>query len=76
MSKLPALKPNVILKALLRNGFYIHHFAGSHAQLRHSQKLHLRVTVPRHTRFDLPSSVLQSILNQAELTREEFLGLL
>ena len=70
---LPLLKPRLILRALLRAGFYIHHQSGSHAQLRHVAKAHLRVTVPRHDRFDLPRPVLRSILSQAELTVEEFL---
>jgi len=73
--QLPLLKPRIILRALLRAGFYIHHQSGSHAQLRHSIKRHLRVTVPRHDRFDLPRPVLRSILQQAEMTVEEFLDL-
>lgn len=73
---LPVLKPRLILRALLRAGFYVHHRSGSHAQLRHVSKPHLRVTVPRHDRFDLPRSVLRSILRQAELTVEDFLELL
>jgi predicted RNA binding protein YcfA (HicA-like mRNA interferase family) len=75
-AQLPVLKPRVILGALLRAGFYVHHQSGSHAQLRHVAKAHLRVTVPRHDRFDLPRPVLRSILQQAELTAEQFLALL
>ncbi|MEK7368192.1 MAG: type II toxin-antitoxin system HicA family toxin [Planctomycetota bacterium] len=73
---LPVLKPKEVLKALLRAGFYVHHQTGSHIQLRHSSKTKLRVTIPRHDRFDLPRPVLRSILRQAELTVEEFLKLL
>jgi predicted RNA binding protein YcfA (HicA-like mRNA interferase family) len=73
---LPLLKPRLILRALLRAGFYVNHQSGSHAQLRHSIKTHLRVTVPRHDRFDVPRPVLRSILRQAELSVEEFLELL
>ncbi len=76
MTKLPALKPKKVLKALLRAGFYVHHQTGSHVQLRHSQKSHLRVTIPYHSRFDLPPSVINSILKQAEISKEEFLKLL
>lgn len=76
MSKLPALKPKEVLKALLRADFYIYHQKGSHIQLRHSYKLHLRVTIPYHSRFDLPASVVASICKQAELSREELLELL
>ncbi|MGO9842709.1 MAG: type II toxin-antitoxin system HicA family toxin [Candidatus Acidiferrales bacterium] len=44
--------------------------------LRHPRKPHLRITVPRHDRFDLPPSVLKSILRQAEMTLEDFLDVL
>ncbi|HXP78711.1 MAG TPA: type II toxin-antitoxin system HicA family toxin [Verrucomicrobiae bacterium] len=73
---LPVLKPRKVLRALLRAGFAIHHQTGSHAQLRHPGKPHLRVTVPRHDQFDLPKPILRSILRQAEITVEEFLDLL
>jgi predicted RNA binding protein YcfA (HicA-like mRNA interferase family) len=75
-AQLPVIKPRLVIKALLRAGFYIHHQTGSHAQLRHVSKAHLRVTVPRHDRFDLPRPVLRSILHQAELSVEEFIALL
>ena len=73
---LPLLKPRLILRALLRAGVYVNHQSGSHAQLRHPVQTHLRVTVPRHDRFDIPRPVLRSILRQAELSVEEFLELL
>lgn len=75
-SGLPVLKPRQVLRALERGGFYLHHQTGSHAQLRHRTKLHLRITVPRHDRFDVTVAILRSILRQAELTVEEFLELL
>lgn len=71
--RLPVLKPKEVLRALLKAGFAIHHQTGSHVQLRHPERPHLRVTVPRHDRFDLPPHVLKSILRQAELPFEEFL---
>jgi predicted RNA binding protein YcfA (HicA-like mRNA interferase family) len=74
--RLPILKPREVLRALLKAGFEIHHQTGSHAQLRNPTKPHLRVTVPRHDRFDLPAPVLKSILRQAEMTVDEFLGYL
>jgi predicted RNA binding protein YcfA (HicA-like mRNA interferase family) len=76
MSPLPVLKPRRVLRALERAGFVIDHYTGGHAQLRHPRKSHLRVTVPRHDRFDVPRSILRNILRQAELTEEEFLELL
>lgn len=74
--RMPALKPQAILRALLRAGFYVHHQCGSHAQLRHNTKENLRVTVPVHNRFDLPPEIVKNILEQAELPREKFLRLL
>ncbi|MFA5946173.1 MAG: type II toxin-antitoxin system HicA family toxin [Patescibacteria group bacterium] len=76
MSKLPSLKPKKVLQALLRAGFVIHHQKGSHVQLRHSSKSALRVTIPFHTKFDLPGDVVASIMVQAGLSREEFIKLL
>jgi len=76
MGKFPALSAKEVLRALQRAGFYIHHQVGSHVQLRNRFKTHLRVTIPFHTRFDLPPRVIASIVKQVELTREEFLELL
>ena len=76
MSKLPALTPKEVLKALLRANFYIYHQKGSHAQLRHPIKIHLRVTIPIHTNYDLAPRVIASILKQTQLSRDEFIGLL
>lgn len=75
-SALPILKPREVLRALQRAGFVTRHQTGSHVQPRHPEKSHLRVTVPRHDRFDLPRPVLRSILRQAEIEVEEFLKLL
>jgi predicted RNA binding protein YcfA (HicA-like mRNA interferase family) len=58
--RVPILKPREVLRALERAGFEIHHHSGSHAQLKHPGKLHLRVTAPRHDRFDLPVPVFEA----------------
>lgn len=76
MSKIPPLKAKRIIKLFLKAGFYIHHQAGSHIHLRCFNKIHLRITIPRHDKFDLPPFVINSILKQAEMTKEEFLRLL
>ncbi|MDT4952314.1 MAG: hypothetical protein QOJ02_452 [Acidobacteriota bacterium] len=70
--KLPALKPKIVIRALERNGFYIHHTTGSHYILK---KEKLRVTIPYHNK-DLKPGTLASIIKQAGLTVEEFLDLL
>ncbi len=73
MPKIPPLSGKEIIAVLLSCGFHKHHQTGSHVQLRHLTKQHLRITVPRHDKFDLPAFVVGSILKQAELTKEEFI---
>lgn len=68
---LPVLKAKEVIRILKRAGFYIHHQSGSHVQLKHNIKTHLRVTVPFHNK-DIPKSVLHSILRQAEISLQEF----
>jgi predicted RNA binding protein YcfA (HicA-like mRNA interferase family) len=72
MIRIPAIKPKIVIRALLRHGFYIHHTSGSHYVLK---KEKLRVTVPYHNK-DLKPRTLASIIEQAGLTVEEFLDLL
>jgi predicted RNA binding protein YcfA (HicA-like mRNA interferase family) len=76
MPALRALSAKEVVRVLLRAGFYIHHQKGSHTQLRHHTKTHLRVTVPFHARFDLPTPIVRSILRQAEVSVVEFKKLL
>jgi predicted RNA binding protein YcfA (HicA-like mRNA interferase family) len=64
-----------VVRALQKAGFYIHETTGSHVQLKHLTKPG-RVTVPNHQGFDLPKSIVKSIIRQAGLTNEEFLNLL
>ena len=45
-------------------------------KLKHPGKLQLRVTVPRHDRFDLSVPVLRSIIRQTGMTVGEFLKFL
>jgi predicted RNA binding protein YcfA (HicA-like mRNA interferase family) len=72
---LPALKPARVLRALERAGFFVHHVKGSHYILKHPDKLHLRVTLPfRGT--DLKRRTLMSIIEQSDLSIDEFLSFL
>jgi predicted RNA binding protein YcfA (HicA-like mRNA interferase family) len=75
MNRLPPAKPRRVLRALQRAGFVIHHTSGSHYILKHPGKLGARVTLPFHNR-DLKRRTLESILDQASLTHDEFLRLL
>lgn len=70
--KLPAMRPKIVIRALERGGFYVHHVTGSHYILK---KDGLRVTVPYHGK-DLKPRTLASIVEQSGLTVEEFLDLL
>lgn len=70
--KLPALKPKMVIRALKRNGFFVHHTAGSHYFLKKDK---LRVSVPYHNK-DLKPGTLASIIAQSGLTVEEFIDLL
>lgn len=72
MPNLPALKPKEVARVLGRAGFYLARQRGSHAQYK---KGNLLVTVPMHSR-DLNTTTLRSILRQAKMSPEEFLGLL
>ena len=74
--RIAILKPREVLRALQKAGFVIHHHSGGHAQLKHPDRPQLRVTVPRHDRFDLPMPLLRSIIRQAGMTVEEFLKFL
>jgi len=75
MAKLPIVRAEEVLKALLKVGFYIHHQTGSHVRLFHETKLDLNITIPIHSK-DIPRGTLKRILKQAGLSTEEFLRLL
>jgi len=72
MPKLPAIKPNDVIKALEKAGFVKVRSKGSHIQYK---KGNLLVTIPFHNR-DLNKSTLASILRQAQMTGEELKNLL
>ena len=73
--RLANIKPKTAVRALQKAGWVIYETAGSHVQLKHPQKSG-RITVPHHSRFDLPKHILKSIINQAGLTNKQFFELL
>jgi predicted RNA binding protein YcfA (HicA-like mRNA interferase family) len=73
--RLPALRPQEVVRALNRAGFTVHRIKGSHHHLRHPDDARLKVSVPVHNR-DLPVGTLRAIIRQAGLTVEEFLDFL
>lgn len=74
MSRLPAVKPKVVLKALQKEGWFVHHKVGSHHQLKNPERPG-KVTVPFHNR-DLRRATLKRVIDQAGYTVDEFLEIL
>jgi predicted RNA binding protein YcfA (HicA-like mRNA interferase family) len=74
VSKLPrGLSGKEIIKALGKAGFYKKRHKGSHIVLRRDEPF-AQVVIPDHHSVD--SGTLDSILNGAELSVEEFINLL
>jgi predicted RNA binding protein YcfA (HicA-like mRNA interferase family) len=74
MSRLPALKPAEVERALRRAGYTLDHSRGSHRYYRHPDRSGL-VTLPFHS-GTLKRGLLFAIIKQAGLTVEEFRKLL
>jgi predicted RNA binding protein YcfA (HicA-like mRNA interferase family) len=74
MSGLPSLRPRQVVTTLERAGFVVVRIVGSHYQL-FNERTRRHTTVPYHNR-DLPRGTVSAIIQQAGLTREEFLNLL
>lgn len=73
--EIPVVKPQSVIRALEKKGFYIHHQTGGHVALRHKEDKRKRVTVPRHNK-DIKSGTLVNVLKQADLGIAEFRKLL
>jgi mRNA interferase HicA len=74
MPKLPVVTAKECMKALERAGFYLDRTRGSHHHYRHTEKSGT-VTVAAHG-GSIKRKTLASIIRQAGLTIEEFIGLL
>jgi predicted RNA binding protein YcfA (HicA-like mRNA interferase family) len=72
MSKLPVLSALDVIKILSKFGFYADHQTGSHVILRQDREPFKRITVPNHK--EIARGTLASIIEDAGLTREEFLS--
>jgi len=69
-SKYPVLKPNEIISALNQFGFKVISQKGSHIKLRKEGSPVKTVIVPNH--YEVAKGTLQSILEQAGITLDEF----
>ena len=72
MSRLPQITPKKLVKFFLKQGFVARRQVGSHARLAHSDGI--KITIAIHNKPIAPGT-FQSILKQANLTRDEFLRL-
>ncbi len=69
MKKLPSFTPKSIIRILLKKGFELDRSKGSHKIYIHKTSGQ-RVVVPMHKK-DLPKGTLFSILNQADISKDE-----
>ena len=74
MTRLPRVDGKTVISALAKVGFDVSRIKGSHHFLRHSDG---RVTVvPVHSGETIGPGLLNKILNDCDLSREEFERLL
>ena len=74
MSKLPIVNAKQLEKLLLQLGFNIHRQKGSHKFYKHPDGRY--TTIPHHPGEDLSRPLIKTILNQVDLSSEEFIQLL
>ncbi|MBI2288603.1 MAG: type II toxin-antitoxin system HicA family toxin [Chloroflexi bacterium] len=72
----PRLTGKEIERVILKAGWYLHHSRGSHFYYRHLNYSGKQITLPIHAGEIIPQKTLSSILEQADLTLDEFTGLL
>lgn len=74
MSKLPILSATKLIKILSKLGYYLDHQTGSHIILRNSTPPFRHLTIPNHK--EIAKGTLNAIIEDAGLTRDEFLSLI
>lgn len=72
MPKLPVIKARILLKILLKMGFYKHHQTGSHIQLKHLDGR--RTTIPYHPNQEIRRGTLKGIIGDLDMTIDEFIA--
>jgi predicted RNA binding protein YcfA (HicA-like mRNA interferase family) len=72
-ARLPSVRPREVIRALERAGWEIHRQRGSHVTLKKEGRR--LVIVPMHAK-DVPRGTLSGIIEDADLTAEEFIALL
>ena len=74
MPKLPIIKVRKLIRVLEKLGFSKYHQVGSHAQFRHLDGR--RITVPVHQGKDIGKKMIKGIINDLDISVEEFVKLL
>jgi predicted RNA binding protein YcfA (HicA-like mRNA interferase family) len=74
MSKLPIVNAKQLEKLLLQIGFNVYRQKGSHKFYKHPDGRY--TTIPHHAGEDLSRPLIKTILNQIDLSSEEFIQLL
>ena len=74
MSKLPIVNAKQLEKLLLQLGFIIQRQKGSHKFYKHPDGRY--TTLPHHPGEDLSRPLIKTILNQIDLSTDEFIQLL
>ena len=72
MSRLPAITAGELVRVLERLGFFKHHQVGSHAQFKNPDGK--RITVSIHPGKDVGKKTLRGIIDDLEMTVEEFIA--
>ena len=73
MNKIPVLSYKEVVKILSKAGFYIRHQKASHIVMKRDNP-YCRLVVPAHR--TIKRGLLNAIIKQAGLTREDFFKLL
>ena len=71
---MPTLRAREVIRALIRLGFEVTDQEGSHVKLKRPNGM--AVTVPDHGSRDLGRGMVQAIIRDGALTREQFLDAL
>ena len=74
--RLPSVTGREVVRVLEKAGFYVSRIKGSHHRMRHHTDPRRVTTVPVHAGRTLPRGTLADIIDQAGLTRDEFVELL
>jgi predicted RNA binding protein YcfA (HicA-like mRNA interferase family) len=70
MTKLPGIPPEKLARVLQKCGFHLERISGSH-HFYHNPETKKSTVVPFH-RGDVPKGLLNEILKEAGISREEF----